>query len=277
MTNNIIVRKEHKMVTKRPGKIVLCFFLCALLTSISITADTANTSAGSRRPGDAERFFIGALGLREDVNDVEIVKLLDIPDKQIFAMALVRYRKISSAVPKLLQIVNDANTLLPAKIAAADALCDFGNKEWMPTIKALSLDPNGIIARTPLKIKVAGLLARAGDYSQFEIVATAVSDSTNYVRSSAIYELGNFGHKTAPVTDLAVGLLLSVATTDPAPRLREHAIYSLEKIAKKKPEVESKVIAALEANKDSTDKDLRIMCNAKLNSYSKKMKKEKSQ
>jgi len=266
------------MVTKRPSKMIFWFFLCALLTNISMATDRANTSSGRRSPGLVEKTLYRELGLSEDVNDSVIIQLLDNPDKRRNAVILlIRYRRISSATPKLLQIFNDDKTNVFTKIAAAEALCDFGNKEWMPTIKALSLDPNGIIARTPLKIKVAGLLARAGDYSQFEIVATAVSDSTNYVRSSAIYELGNFGHKTAPVTDLAVGLLLSVATTDPAPRLREHAIYSLEKIAKKKPEVESKVIAALEANKDSTDKDLRIMCNAKLNSYSKKMKKEKSQ
>ena len=175
------------MVTKRPSKIILCFFLCAMLSNISTATDDANTSAGSRRPGEAERFFIRALGLREDVNEVEIVKLLDIPDKQIFATALVSYRRISSATPKLLQIVNDANTLLPAKIAAADTLCDFGNKEWMPTIKALSLDPNSIVSRDPLRIKVAGLFARAGDYSQFEIVATAIRDKKDYVRSSATY------------------------------------------------------------------------------------------
>jgi hypothetical protein len=71
--------------------------------------------------------------------------------------------------------------------------------------------------------------------------------------------------------------LKSAATSDSVPWLRERAIESLEKIAKIKPEVTSKVIDALKVNADSPDKDLRIICNAKLNSYSKKLKKEKSQ
>ena len=88
----------------------------------------------------------------------------------------------------------------------------------MPAIKALSTDPNSIINRggpfMSHKINVAGLLARAGDYSQFEIVAKGINSSEKPIRSKAIQALGNFGHKTNPVTDSAVELLKSVATSD---------------------------------------------------------------
>jgi len=232
------------MFSKRSGKTAFCFFLLALVPNVSlVTAD--ERSCPSRRTcaqDSPEKDFLTLLGLGQDVNDTEIIQLLDIPEKQILAMGVVMYRKTSSATPKLLQIVNDANTLLPAKICAADTLCHLGNKEWMPTIKTLSLDPNGFIARTSVAIKVAGLLARAGDYSQFEIVAAAVSDSKHYVRFSAICELGNFGHKTDSVTDLAVELLVSAANADPEPRFRQVAIYSLEKIAKEKPQIIPKLI-----------------------------------
>jgi len=264
------------MFAKCPSKLVFCFFFCALLSNISIATDAKNTSPGRRPPcSSEEKMFLRELGLREDVNDAEIIQLLDITNpKRLFVTSLVRYRKIYSGMPKLLQIVNDDEAIVFERVAAAEALCGFGNKEWMPTIKALSLDPNSIVARDPLRIKVAGLLARAGDYSQFEIVAAAVSDSRKYVRSSAIYELGNFGHKTDPVTDSAAKLLSSVATSDPVPSLRERAIESLEKIAKKKPQIIPKLIDALETNKNSPDKYLGITSRVKLKIYGPKRNKE---
>jgi HEAT repeat protein len=268
------------MVTKVLNKTIAYAAFCLLLTSISATRSIAREDYSKGRKGErlVEKTLLRELGLVEDVNDNGIIQLLDKPDKRRNAVILlIRYRRISSATPKLLQIFNDDKTNVFTKIAAANALCDFGNKEWMPTIKALSTDPNGFISRTPHKFDVAGLLARGGDYSQFEIVASGLSSNKQHIRGTAIQALGNFGHKTDTVTDSAAELLKSAATSDAVPWLRERAIESLEKIAKIKPEVESKVIAALEANKDSTDKDLRIMCNAKLNSYSKKMKKEKSQ
>ncbi len=266
------------MLSKRSGKTAVCFFLLALLPNVSLATPDERPCPGRRTcaQDSPEKYFLTLLGLREDANDTEVIQLLGIPEKQLFAMGLVSYRKISSGTPKLLQIVNDANTFLPAKIYAADTLCDLGNREWMPTIKALSLDPNSIITRTTLKIKVAGLLARAGDYSQFEIVAAAVIDSKHYVRFSGICELANFRHKTAPVTDLAVELLVSVATADPDPGLRQVAIYSLEKIAKEKPQIIPKLIDALEANKDSPDKHLRTSSRVNLKIYGLKRNEEES-
>jgi HEAT repeat protein len=266
------------MFAKCPSKLVFWFFFCALLSNISIAADAKNTSPGRRPPcSSEEKMFLRELGLREDVNDAEIIQLLDIPNpKRLFVTSLVTYRKIYSAMPKLLQIVNEDEAIAFDRVAAAEVLCDFGNKEWIETIKTLSLDPNSMIARTSLRFAVAGLLARAGDYSQFEIVAAAVSDSKHYVRFSGICELANFRDKTAPVTDLAVELLLSAATADPEPRLRQVAIYSLEKIAKEKPQIIPKLIDALEANKHSVDKYLGISSRVKLKIYGLKRAEEES-
>ena len=91
-------------------------------------------------------------------------------------------------------------------------------------------------------IKIAGMLARAGDYSQFETVAAWIADGKRYGRLSAICELANFRHKTDPVTDAAIDILVSVADTDPEPFFRQVAIYSLEKIAKEKPQIIPKLI-----------------------------------
>ena len=255
------------MFTQSSIKMIFCLFLWSLLTNMSIATDIKKSPVSRRPCTDAEKMLLEWLGLREDANDTDVIQLLDIPEKQIFASAVVSYRKTYSAVPKLLQIANDPNTLLPVKIAAADSLCHLGNKEWMPTIKALSLDPNGPIRGTYLAIKVAGMLARAGDYSQFEIVAAAVSERTKHVRSSATYELGNFGHENDPVTDSAAELLRIVATSDPIPQLRGSAIYSLEKITKKKPQIIPKLIDALEANKDSPDRFLGMTSRVKLKIY----------
>jgi hypothetical protein len=266
------------MFSKRSGKIAFCFFLLALLPNVSLATADERPCAGRRPPRSSEeKMFLRDLGLREDVNDAEIIQLLDIPNpKRLFVTSLVRYRKIHSAMPKLLQIVNDDEAIDFDRVAAAEALCDFGNKEWIPTIKTLSLDPNSIIARTSLRFDVAGLLARVGDYSQFEIVAAAVTDSKDYVRFSGICELANFRHKTAPVMDLAVELLVFVATADPQPRLRQVAIYSLEKIAKEKPQIIPKLIDALEANKDSPDKHLGTSSRVNLKIYGLKRNEEQA-
>ena len=260
------------MFTKLSEKMIVCALLWGLLTSASTGATDANSSVKGHRPGQVEKMILCKLGLREDVNDTEIIKLLDIPDKTGSVILLIRYRKISSATPKLLEIFNDNKTTIPKKISAAKALCDFGNREWVQPLKAIATDPNSVIRRTSLKIDVAGLLARAGDYSQFEMLATSINDSKDYIRSFAIQALGNFGHKTNPVTDSAVELLTSAAISDPIPFLRERAIESLEKIAKKKPVVTSKVIDALDANIDSPDKNLRSICRVKLTIYGRKLK-----
>ena len=264
------------MFAKCPRKMLSCFFFSALLTNISMAAHSPNTCAGPGRPCfSTEKDLLSLLGLPEDVSDPQIIQMLDISGpRRLFVMSFVRYRKISSAVPKLMQIVNGDKANVFEKVAAAEALCDFGNREWIPTIKKLSIDPNSIFARA--RLQVAGLLARAGDYSQFEIVTGAIGDSRKYVRFAGICEVADFRHKTDPVTDLAVELLLSVATTDPEFGLRRMAIYSLEKIAKEKPQVIPNLIDALETNKDSPDKYLGITCRVKLKIYGPKRNEEEN-
>lgn len=272
------------MFAKLLTKIGLFFAFCALLTFVSC-AFLTDTSTGTAADSDCQhpncvseyKELYDILELSEDATDSEIIQLLDMPNKRIIATTLIRHKRISSATPKLLQIVNDVNennAIIMYKIAAAEALCDFGNREWMPTIKTLSIDPNGMISRTSYKFKVAGLLARAGDYSQFEILNNGLTDSRDYIRSTSVHQLRNFGHKTDPVTDSAVKLLTSVAMSDPVPRMREYAIESLEKIAKIKPEVTLKVIDVLKANMDSPDKNLSIICRVKLKMYGQELRRD---
>ncbi len=263
------------MFTKPPYKMIVCALLLAFLTNTSIGAKPAKRPAKPRSISRAEKSFLRELGLPVDVNDTEIIRLLDVPKKRIYVMGLIERRKISSAVPKLLQIVNDPNTFCIVKIASADTLCFLGNNEWLPTIKALSTDPNDLIAGTSYAIRVAGLLARAGDYSQFEIVAAALGDSKYFIRNSAIAELASFNHKSDPVTDLAIELLVYAATTDSDSWLRWRAIDSLDKIVKKKPQTKPRLIYALKANKHSQDKRLRLICEFKLKVHTPNRKDEK--
>lgn len=260
------------MFTKTLGTIICFFVLGILTTDISIARDARKSSTG-RRVSSGEEMVLQKLGLSPDVNDTEILQLLDDPEKRSSAALLIRYRKISSAVPKLLEIVNDPNITFPVKLAVSKALCDFDNKEWMPVIKTFITDPNSAIISTPYAIKVAGLLARAGDYSHFELVAKSMGDSKWWIRHTAVLALANFRHKTDPVTDSALDLLTSTAMSDPMPRLRDMAIQSLEKIAEIRPDEKQRVIRALEANIDSPDKNLRTICNIKLKIYSKESEK----
>ncbi len=292
------------MFTKSLSKMLSCFFLCSLLISVSMASAPKRTPARQRPCVDAEKDYLTLLGLPEDANDTVIIQQLDIIGTQPLAMGVIVCRKMYSAVPKLLQIVNAANTHHPEilsasmKMCAARTLCSLGNKDWMPTIKALSLDPNGFVVGSLLKIKCAGLLARGGDYSQFDIVSAAIGDSSKHVRGLATDALRNFGTDSAvdlllsvantdpdiwlrqramrsleeiarkkpqikprlEVSDSTVELLVSVAKTDPKPWLRQRAIWSLWEIARKKPQTKPRLIYALKVNKDSQDESLRRIC-----------------
>lgn len=232
--------------------------VCSLLSILAANVCTGRSSADSataRRVSSGEKMVLRQLGLSPDVNDSEIIQLLHDPRKRGSVRLLIRYRRVSSAVPQLLQIVNDPNSKFFDKFGAAKALCDFGNREWMPTIKAFVADPNSTKIGTAHAVRVAGLLARAGDYSHFRLVAKSATDSNWWMRHTAVMALANFRHRTHPVTDSAVESLRRVAVSDQVPRLREQAIYSLQKIAKTKHEVTSKLIEALEANADSAESD----------------------
>jgi hypothetical protein len=249
-------------------------FVLIMIMEIIAFARTDYSVSGREHISEesTEMITLKILGLSEDVNDDVIVQLLDIPNKRIHAITLIEYRKISSAIPKLLQIINDSNNNnanIIDKISASEALCILGNRQWMPIIKALSSDPNGMISRTTHKYEVAGLLAQGGDFSQFEVIVRGLSDEKDFIRSKAIYELGKFAHPTDPVTDKAAELLTGIAKCDKNNKFREYAIDGLEKLAREKPTLKNKVIEVLEANIDSPDKNLQAICKAKLMMYKK--------
>ena len=247
------------MSPKSLNMVVGLFLLAGVLTSTYADTDYSTRGSG-RRVSTGEGMILKMLGLTEDANDAEIIPLLNDSSKRGWVCLLIRYRKIHSAIPDLLHIVNDPNIFPLGRVEAAKALCDLGNKEWIPVVKTFIVDPNSPIVCTPYVVNIAGLLARAGDYSHFELVAKDANDSKWWIRANAVKALSEFSHETHPVTDSATKLLSSIATFDPMPRLREEAIYSLQKIAKKKTSVTLKVTEALKANMNSSDKNLRSIC-----------------
>jgi hypothetical protein len=247
-------------------------FSITLLLLMIITANIeaySDSATGRKNRSSAEMNLLRETGLSEDVNDSQIIALLDSQNNRSSAALLIRYRKITSASPKLLEIVNNANIRDVDRLMASEALCDFGNKEWLPTIKAMITDPNVKLSHRAFKYNAAGLLARAGDFSQFDVVVKGLSNEEDYIRSTAIRELGKFEHPTDPVTDSAAALLSSIAKSDKTPRFRAYAIESLENLAKAKPELKQKIIEALEANVDCADKNVRRICEVKLMMYKK--------
>ena len=261
-----------KLLSKKSTHLFLLLLLIGSSTSV---ANRPDYSTGRRESDMMTRSYLISLGLKEDANDSEIVRLLDDPNKAISVAGLISHKKIYSAIPKLLEIVNKPNNNKKndiLKISAAETLRDLGNTEWVPQMKRLASDPNTSPLFVTHRIEAAGLLASVGDYSQFELVVKHVNDSKEYERLTAIRQLANFGHKSNPVTDKAVELLKNAAISDSVPRLRGYAVESLEKIVAKKPSITPKLLEALEANKDSQDKDLRTLCAEKLKKYGTKKK-----
>jgi len=258
--------------------LIICFTFVACVNG----ANSQQKYDRSRKIGTVERWLLRDLNLPADVNDDVIIHLLDDRVKFHSAIGLVRYWKISSAVPKLLEIFNscDPNTgvCLNKKMLTAMALCDFGNTDWVPEIKGFLNDPNRMLPyyykgfrgnRDILldkKIRMAGLLARTGDYSFYDLVASHINDDEKGIRLTVISELRNFGNETDPVTNKAADTLLAIATSDPEVHLRERAIYSLERLAIKRPEVKDRIIKALESNLNSNDEHLKFMSQMKLKS-----------
>lgn len=262
-----------KKINSRTG--ICCRFLYIIFLGFStlITTSVYADAPRGQPDGDfsAERLLLMQAGLPENANDSQIIALLDFPDKRRGAALLIRYRKIVSAGPKLLEIVKSEGIRAADKQMAAEALCDFGNKEWVPIIKAMANDSNSEVNRDiSLKFNVAGLLARVGDYSQFDVIENGLADKKDFIRHNAMFELSKFAHPTDPVTDRAAELLTDIAKTEPEINYRRYAIEGLEKLAQVKPALQGKVIEALEANVNSPDKNLRTICNIKLQKIYKK-------
>jgi hypothetical protein len=257
-----------KMIVEKPNFKHILFF-AFIIFSVMVINVLADAPAG-QPDGDfsPERALLDELGLPRDANDSQIINLLNVPGKRSSAVLLIRYKRIQTAVPNLLEIVKNDKILAGERIVAAEALCDFNNRDWVPIIKSLKVDPNSDITLSFMKYNVAGLLARAGDYSQFEIVAEGLRNQ-KVSKYTVIQQLGYFADISDPVTDKAANLLSEYSKSNDNPKYREYAIESLEKLAKVKPQLKEKVIEVLEANKNSTDKYLRETCNIKLMFYKK--------
>jgi hypothetical protein len=252
---------------KAYGVLTCISFLFIFLASIALArVDTSTSRKGCNL---VEKMLLRDLGFSEDANDSEIVALLDVRGKRILATSLIERRKIVSAVPKLSAFVEDKTLTLYERINAAETLCTLGNNTWLPIIKEIAEDPNSAKSLDSLKYNVAGLLARAGDFSQFNIIEKGFSDENKDIRWMAMLELSKFAHSTDPVTDKAANLLTDMAKGDPDNKFREFAIEGLENLAKAKPALKEKVIEALEANVNSTDKNLQAIYKAKLSAYKK--------
>jgi len=218
---------------------------------------------------NSERRLLAALGLPADASDNQIVGLLDEAGKRPLAIGLIRYRKITSASARLLEIVNDEATVLPIRISAAHGLCDFGNKEWIKPLKALVTDPNSEVYFSS-KIDIAGLLARAGDYSQFQTLSEYIGHPKRYIRSAVVRALGNFRAKERKEVLAAAELLVSVATSDREPSVRRASIKSLDKIVLQRPDVSPRLLEAAKANLESEYKSLRLTSRIVLRRLEKK-------
>jgi len=224
-----------------------------------------------RKVSAVEKSLLRSLDLAEDAKEEEIIKLLDDPKKRIFAAGLVRCRKITAAKDKLLELARDEGVDIFTRIAAAEALCDFENKEWIKAIKPLLTEKRSPIARqTALRLDIAGLLARAGDFSQMDFIAEYVRDEQVDVRKSAVAALAHF-HKAEDEDkkkcNKAIDLLMSSANNDDAPKVREAAIVGLEDFIKENKVLSSKYVEILEANAESKDKALQTTCKLLLRQY----------
>lgn len=278
----------HKDVEDSTMKnIIFTTIILIMLATNSLFGIKDNNEREKRRIGSSERELLLITGLPEDINDNKIIKLLDvnydINHKDIFtAISLIRYRRIDAAIPKMLEIFKDKKTFFPMKRCIAEALCDFGNKEWMTEIKYLFNDPNKWIPETisevmpikikiqnqrvllPTKIELAGLMARGGDYSLFQFVANNIDDNDFGIRMFTIEQLPNFINDTSPESEKAADTLLYAASSDVNDHNRIRAIFGLDKMLKIHPDFINKLIQALENNLNSNDKYLKYICEQKL-------------
>jgi hypothetical protein len=127
-----------------------------------------------------------------------------------------------------------------------------------------------IAKQTALRLDIAGLLARAGDFSQMDFIAGYVHDEQVDVRKSAVAALGHF-HKAADKDkkkcNKAIDLLMSSANNDDAPKVREAAVVGLEDFIKENKVLSLKYVEILEANAESKDKALQTTCKLLLRLY----------
>lgn len=257
------------MLSRCSQMLLVSFLVC--IVSVNVlggTSPDANGATTGRRGRDptAEERTLAIMGLKKDITDAEIIALLDKPATSVHAAALIGYRRISAAIPDLLRIVQDDKRLVPERFGCASTLCNLGNKEWVPAIKKLSADPNGMLRRV-YGADVAGLLARVGDYSQLSVVASQLKDEEGRTSYGALRALSYFAHESDPAAVSAADLLYSVARSDSSSFAREYAMRSLETIAQKRPALKTRLIDAAKTNAGSSDVGLRGTSQAMLKKY----------
>lgn len=117
------------------------------------------------------------------------------------------------------------------------------------------------------RLGIARLLARAGDYSEFEIFTQHIASEKLVYRLDVVFGLKEFRRPKDPITVSATDLLVFAAKTDPSIFIRESAIRSLNKIVKTNPELKPKLTEAIAANINSSDRSLRSNCKALKNPH----------
>ncbi|MBN1346715.1 MAG: hypothetical protein JXQ73_28750 [Phycisphaerae bacterium] len=254
------------MVRKSGRTRILLILFCASSAGSSVTLAATSTAPASWECETPEERILRTMGLKKDAPDSVVIALLDDPRQVYAAMAVLRLRRLASMTPKFLEIVTDEKRHFTVRLQAAEGLCDCGNREWLKTVKGMLKDQ--VIKKLPMtKLRIAGLLARGGEYSQFEMVAGHIDHEKKSVRSYALQALHHFTYSNDVVADPALEIMAFVAKSDPEARFRREAIRSLEGAAKTKPELMAKLVEVWEANVDSQDKLLRSACRRKLQKH----------
>jgi len=194
--------------------------------------------------------------------DEEVIRLLDDPRQFLIGISLIKQRKMTAATPILLEITHSESTGSRTKLYAAKTLLSLGNRQWIEPMKGISADPNIPMLR---RLATAGLLAQAGDYTQFEVVSGSLENDDDRIRQEAVKILPDFKGRATQVTEL----LVSLGEHDGNPGVRMAAIASIEKMVSERPEVLPLLLQVLEANVNSENAYLQKQCEAKLKQYGK--------
>lgn len=204
---------------------------------------------------------------------MQMIDRLKDPRMRFNSISNIRRTKLFPAIPELLELmkIEDSRDSFYDKLNAAETLCDFGNKEWIESIKKLSRTTKFPIT-TEEKIQIAVLLARAGDCSQFDFLSNYISHADWLFRYLTIKFLSEMSNSTKQAASRAAELLELAAMTDPIMSLRRDAIVALEKLLKNAPDSEPRLLKVLETNLNSADDKLRTICEAKIKEYNQRLK-----
>ena len=249
--------------SKTPVATIAVCICSMLLIVLPVHLCAKTTSHARRNDWNSEAGLLSALGLPDDASDADIMELFDVPSKRPLVITLIRYRKITSASGRLLQVVSDEDEMLPIRISAAKALNTLGNKQWVEPLRSLVADPNSNIYAGG-RLSIAALLANEGDSSQFKILIDFVNSPQWFNQAKAVREMGNISGKNSTGAENIVDTLVYVAKNDSDATVRWNAVNSLSAVATGRREFARKLMEALEANINSSDEGLRSTCETKM-------------